>query len=257
MSALDTPYALLADKADKSERRYGVEGLSDREALVLKSMIRLLDHRTHHTWKYTPSSTELMVVSEKLSAAGGSATQVQQVLTLGVASSNQLGFLCMPVHARELEAELNRLGALILPVHRTMHRTVQMYADAGNTAPDKSMQAEPMRMLRWPPAALLKEPGRMRLATLMTGKQMTIEGLQRSSGDSLAACSAFFEELQKANLLAPGHKVLPAPLAIDSQAVPRPNVSVPKNAAPTSLLARIRVRLGIQGGGASQQSSGA
>ena len=96
----------------------------------------------------------------------------------------------------------------------------------------------------------------MRLATLMTGKQMTIHGLQRSSGESLATCSAFFEELQKANLLVPGHKVLSAPLATGPQAVLRPNVSAQKNAVPTSLLARIRMRLGIQGGSASHQSSG-
>ena len=241
---------------DKSERRYGIDGLSDREVLVLKSMIRLLDHRTHHTWKYVSSAADLMVVSEKLSAAGTPAMRAQQVLTLGVASSNRPGFLCMPVNARELEAELNRLGALIVPVHRTVHRTVQMQAETGHTAPDKYIEAEPMRMLRWPHSALLKEPGRMRLATLMTGKQMTIHGLQRSSGESLATCSAFFEELQKANLLAPGHKVLSAPLATGPQAVPQPNVSAQKNAAPTSLLARIRMRLGIQGGSASHQSSG-
>jgi hypothetical protein len=241
--------------ADKSERRYGIEGLSDREALVLKSMIRLLDHRTHHTWKYAPSNTELMVVSEKRRAAGKPVMCAQQVLTLGVASSNQLGFLCMPVHARELEAELNRLGALIVPVNRT----APVPSEAAGTTRPSGLEAQPMRMLRWPHSALLREPGRMRLATLMTGKQMTIEGLQRSSGESLAACSAFFEALQEANLLVPGHKAPSAPLAplaIGPQAMLRPNASAPKNAAPTSLLARIRTRLGIQGSGASQQPSG-
>ena len=249
---MNTPLAPCEVLADKSERRYGVEGLGDREALVLKSMIRLLGHRTHHTWKYAPATTELMVVSEKLSAAGESTTRAQQVLTLGVRSSNQLGFLCMPVNARELEAELNRLGALITPVNRT----VQMPPEAAGVTLPNDLAAEPMRMLRWPHSALLKGPGRLRLATLMTGKQMTVHSLQRSSGESLAACSAFFEELQKANLLAPGHKVLSALLPTTPQAVPQPNVAAQKNAAPPSLLARIRMRLGIQGGSAARQPSG-
>ncbi len=249
---MSTRDALCESLAHKGDRRYGVEGLGDREVLVLKSIIRLLDHRTQHTWKYTPSSTELMIVSDKLSAAGTPAIHAQQVLTLGVASSNQPGFLCMPVNARELEAELNRLGALIVPVNRT----APVPSETAGTTPPNGLEAQPMRMLRWPHSALLREPGRMRLATLMTGKQMTIEGLQRSSGESLAACSAFFEELQKANLLVPSQKVLPAPLATGPQVASRPNVSAPKNATPTSLLARIRVRLGIQGAGASQQSNG-
>ena len=249
MNTVTTPCEL---SADKSQRRYGVEGLSDREVLVLKSMIRLLGHRTQHTWKYAPSTTELMIVSEKMSAEGKSTMQAQQVLILGVASSNRPGFLCMPVNARELEAELNRLGALIVPTHRT----VQAQLQAAHTVPDPYGEAEPMRMLRWPHSALLKEPGRMRLATLMTGRQMTIEGLQRSSGESLAACRAFFEELQKANLLAPGHKVLSALLPTSPQAVPQPSVVAQKNAVPPSLLARIRMRLGIQGSSAAHQPSG-
>ena len=250
MNTANTSHEFLADK---SERRYGVEGLSDREVLVLKSMIRLLDHRTNHTWKYAPSTTELMVVSDKLSAADKSAVQAQQVLTLGVRASSQPGFLCMPVNARELEAELNRLGALIVPVRRT----VQLHSEAVHTAPGKYLETEPMRMLRWPPPALLKGPGRLRLATLMTGKQMSVHSLQQSSGESLAACSAFFDELQRANLLTPADKVAPPQGQASPQIVLRQNVAPQKNAAPISLLARIRMRLGIQGGSATNQHSGA
>lgn len=238
---------------DKSERRYGVEGLNDREVLVLKSMIRLLDHGTNHSWKYAPSTTELMVVTDKLSAADKSAMQAQQVLTLGVRSFSLQGFLCMPVNARELEAELNRLGTLIVPVRRT----VQLHSETAHTAPDKYLETEPMRVLRWPPPALIKRPGRLRLATLMTGKQMSIHSLQRSSGESLAACNAFFDELQRADLLTQGDKILPPQGQASPQIPLQQNVPPQKKVVPTSLLARIPMRLAIQGGSASTQHSGA
>ena len=241
--------------ADRGARKFSVSGLNSREELVLKSFIRLLDHRTHHAWQYAPMTAELCFVAEGAKQSRlppQQVQQIQQILMLGINSSNRLGYLQMPLRAHELEAELNRLGALIVPVNQA----VQPSLDAPSTAPDKSLEIQPMRMLRWPPSALLKAPGRMRLATLMTGQQMTVYSLQQRSGESLAECRAFFGELRAANLLAaaPGAQLPPqAGVQIVTPASPQPQ----QNKTSTSLISRIRMRLGIQIGSSSHHKGGA
>ena len=243
--------------AHRSARKFSVSGLNSREELVLKSFIRLLDHRTQHAWQYAPLTAELCFVAEgakqsQLQLQTQQVQQPQQILTLGTNSSNRLGYLQMPLRAHELEAELNRLGVLIVP----QNQAVQPSLDAPSTVPDKSLEIQPMRMLRWPPLALLKAPGRMRLATLMTGQQMTVYNLQQSSGESLAECRAFFDELRAANLLAaaPGARLPPqAGAQIVTPASPPPQ----QNKTSTSLISRIRKRLGIQIDNPSNHKGGA
>ena len=241
--------------AHRSARKFSVSGLNSREELILKSFIRLLDHRTFHAWQYAPMTAELCFVAEGAKQSllpTQQQQQIQQILMLGINSSNRLGYLQMPLRAHELEAELNRLGALIVPVNQA----VQPSLDAPSTAADKSLEIQPMRMLRWPPSALLKAPGRMRLATLMTGQQMTVYSLQQRSGESLAECRAFFGELRAANLLAaaPGAQLPPqAGVQIVTPASPPPQ----QNKTGTSLISRIRMRLGIQIGSSSHHKGGA
>ena len=182
--------------------------------------------------------------------------QIQQILMLGTNRSNGLGYLQMPLHARELEAELNRLGVLIVPLDQAAQTSV----DVPGTAPYQSLDTQPMSMLRWPPAALLKTPGRLRLATLMTGKQMTVYGLQLSSGSNLEECRTFFSELRAANLLsaAPGAQLLPqtrVQVTLPTSAPTR--APSQQNKASTSLISRIRMRLGIQSGSSSNQKGSA
>ena len=241
--------------AHRSPRKFSVSGLNSREELVLKSFIRLLDHRTQHAWQYAPLTAELCFVAEGAKQSQlptQQVQQIQQILMLGISSSNRPGYLQMPLRAHELEAELNRLGALIVPVSQA----VQASLDAPSTAPDKSLELQPMRMLRWPPSAVLKAPGRLRLATLMTGQQMTVYSLQQSSGESLAECRAFFGDLRAANLLAaaPGAQLPPqAGAQVVKPASPPPQ----QNKTSISLISRIRMRLGIQIGSRSNHKGGA
>ena len=241
--------------AHRSARKFSVSGLNSREELILKSFIRLLDHRTFHAWQYAPMTAELCFVAEGAKQSRlptQQVQQIQQILMLGINSSNRLGYLQMPLRALELEAELNRLGSLIVPVNLT----IQLSLGAHSTSRDKSLEMQPMRMLRWPPSALLKAPGRMRLATLMTGQQMTVYSLQQRSGESLAECRAFFGELRAANLLAaaPGAQLPPqAGAQIVTPASPLPQ----QNRTSTSLISRIRLRLGIQIGSPSNHKGGA
>ena len=251
---MNLPLAPHDALAQRSVRKFSVFGLDSREELVLKSFIRLLAHRTHHAWQYAPTTAELCFVSEgakKSRLPAHLVQQVQQILLLGTNSSNGMGYLQMPLRTHELEAELNRIGALIAPADVAKSTSV----GAPAAMPDKSLDTQPMRMLRWPPPALLKAPGRLRLASLMTGKQMTVFGLQLSSGLSLEECRAFFGELMAANLLAIAPPAQLPPQASAQNVAP---ASPPPQQSKTSisLISRIRMRLGIQMGSPSNNKGG-
>lgn len=100
-----------------------------------------------------------------------------------------------------------------------------------------------MRMLRWPPASVLVAPGRLRMATLLTGRPLTVYDLQQDSGESLPACRAFFDDLKAAHLLMPAPG--PTLIALEHTAyITSPCKPLTKKSpAPTSLLTRIRMRL--------------
>lgn len=260
MSLTAVPLALPPEPpgdevAAKNVRHFSVEGLLDREVLVFKSMVRLLGHRTNYAWVYSPVSTELRVVAEGWPLPGASPSIFQQVLVLGHTNAKQHGYLCMPLHACELEVELNRLGALIAPANRAL-----------GTCQSLPVNNTPMRMLRWPPACVLTTSMRIRMATVMAGKPLTLQELQRRSGENLAVCAAFFEDLQRLDLLVPagtpaaGTEATVAQPVVDAankapgQTVSEPTV-VKKIPIQPSLLNRIRMRLGLQASTPSSHAS--
>ncbi len=246
--------------AARSERSFCLAGVHDREALVFKSMVRLLSHRTKHIWIYSPLSTELRVVAEGPPSAATHTVPAQQVLTLGTVHTRRTAYLQLPLHAHELEAELNRLGALILPAIST-----------ATLSADTQGESAPMRMLRWPPATVVNTATRMRLATLMAGKPLTILELQQRSKENLAVCTAFFDDLKRHHLLVPvpnaaGNTAIAATAA--AQSIVRSTVAgaitgppsmpaqiLPEKKSPVlpGLLGRIRMRLGISLGESSNR----
>ena len=241
MSPTDT--AAIAAAA-RHERSYSLEGLPDREVLVFKSMVRLLGHRTHCQWVYSPFSTELRVMADGLPTASSTQSPlVQQVLTLGAGNVQRQSYLRLPLHANELEDELNRLGVLIAPVMK-----------ASTTLTFEFDEATPMRMLRWPPAGLLTTTTHMRLATLMAGKPSTLRELQQRSGENLAACTAFFNGLRRLDLLVPATAALPPALAHMQPAALKMLPQIMKSPPQPGLLMRIRMRLGLGTTGTSSQA---
>ena len=207
MTSPDMPAAI---PAIREQRGYRLDGLTDRDVLVFKSMVRLLGHRTQHEWVYSPLSTELSVVADGLPAAQVASVMAQQILTLGVHNVHRHSYLRLPVHANELEAELNRLGLMIAPAPKA--------APALSAEPTET---RPMRMLRWPPASQLTTLSRVRLATLMSGKPMTIYELQQRSKENLAVCTAFFKDLKQMDLLVPVVTAQPQAVAYTANTPPR------------------------------------
>lgn len=235
MSA-DDPHAVHV--SGKPHYSYSIEGLPAREELLFKSMVRVVGHKTRHEWLYSPHSTYLQVISETVSARSGvtGLRQSQQVLVLGLTRGDHPGFLGFPLRPDDLVAELDRLGGLM----RAVSVAQEQASTSGGFARTVPTEAAAMRMTRWPPADLLLAPGRIKLATLMTGRPMTIYSLQQSSGQSLSVCQDFMEALKKAKLLDV------------ADVTTRPPVQSVAAAPPPGLLARIRQRLGLNSNAGSR-----
>ncbi|MDO8249892.1 MAG: hypothetical protein Q7T78_09285 [Rhodoferax sp.] len=223
---------------------FSLQGLPYREELLFKFLVRLLDHRTQHSWLHCPEAeggkADLVVVAEgrkplldvsKLDAA-------QRVLTVGSAGPGRNGFLCRPLLADPLEAELNRAGTLILSARQNAEVPPQ---------PAAVMLAFPLRLLRWPSASLVGTRDRMRLATLLASQPMTLSTLQQRSSLDAAVCALFVADLEKA-----GYLSTLAPLAASPQETMACRHGAARDLAQAEcssrpgLISRIRTRLGIQ-----------
>lgn len=228
---------------------FSVEGLPPREELLFKSLVRLLDHRTHQHWAWKAAQADLRVVGEQVPTDAAAPSVAVPVLAVGPADSPRGGhFLPLPLHADELEHTLNRLGAMV--VHA---RGLGLAAPDGHIPED-----EEFRLLRWPPAALLETPARIRLATLMTGRPTSLLLLRQRSGLAPQDCLDFLADLRRADLLEGARQaaqpvaavvaaVAAASSAPDSVLPPtdsRP-VALARDTVQPGLLARIRSRLGL------------
>ncbi|SFC05403.1 hypothetical protein SAMN05216344_10815 [Polaromonas sp. OV174] len=219
---------------------YSIEQLSARDALLMKSLVRLLDHRTHQQWSCQSGPADLKVVGDDPAQQTAPATNHGEgipVLRLDHTQQPHEHFLKMPLHANELELMLNKLGKLILQ------------AGAPSPAPSSTSHSNDAeyRLLRWPPAALLATPARIKLATLMTGQPLSLSALQHRSSQARQDCADFFQALLRAGLLQ----------AVAQASLNRPLASPPSNSQnhaerprpALGLLARIRSRLGLQSPG--------
>ena len=218
----------LASTAPGVQLTFSFEGLTDKDQTLFKSFVRLLNHRTHQTWTHQANGADVRVVADKHPAAGTEATAPTLVLGAGAASHKY--HVSLPIHADALELALNQIGHGILD-----HRRGRPAAPAGIVPGDR------IRLARWPSAALLNSRERLRLATLMTGRPMSLAEMKERSGVAEAVCSDFMSALEQAGVLlhdAP-HDTVPSALEPAARTAAR---------ASGGLLARIRSRLGLGAG---------
>lgn len=110
-------------------------------------------------------------------------------------------------------------------------------------------------MLRWPPAAVLEAPIRLRLATLMSNRPASVLSLQQRSPATRQECADFMADLQRAGLLERLHAApanagaLMAAASPDSVSPDRRPAAPARDPVQPGLLARIRNRLGLQPAG--------
>ncbi|TAG36188.1 MAG: hypothetical protein EAZ34_01780 [Polaromonas sp.] len=241
-----------------------MEGLQPREELLVKSFIRLLDHLTHQQWRYQPPDGKTHI--HLLLAAPGTSEAFAARYGKLPAALLELGHghLSWPLRPDVLERELNRLGSLATTQRADTTQADTTQANSAQLLTGMLLsQTQPlqtptgaMRLKQWPSSHLLSGPGRMRLATLLTGQPMDVDELVRRSKLERRICQTFVNDLQHAGLLHYATSVQPAP-TIGSQATqPLPaSSSMPQEVrtaiaakpalASAGLLNRIRIRLGI------------
>ena len=241
---------------ERSTLTFCVEGLQAREELLFKAFVRLLDHSTHQQWTYHPAAADvrvdLLVVAEEIEPTFSKVqnTQPQPVLRLGSTGVDGHGYLSWPLRPNALENELNRLGGLTISQRGALHGVVLFSGTAAGTPlATGDTTKDWLRLQKWPPARLLAGTGRMRLATLLTGKAMSLDELVTRSALPLHVCKTFVDELQSAQLLlSVGITPLPAPTqtsTVRPGPALQPKTILPKAVQP-GLLDRIRMRLGIK-----------
>lgn len=238
---------LRTTDSSRSALSFSVEGLSSRDEILFKSLVRVLDHLTIQKWIYrSPSAddrVDLLVVAEWVQpTAYKFAHPVQQpVLTIGKGPDRDR-YLPWPVQPQRLQAELNRIGNMAV-LHQPGNAAAISALMPGSFASDR---AQLFRLNQWPPVKYLTGIGRMRLATLLTGKAMTLEELHQRSALSLPICQAFIADLQKSRLLVQTTVAVSVPMRTPE---PHELLNLTSSAlafAKPGLLDRIRAGLGIK-----------
>lgn len=172
---------------------FALRGLSEREATLFKSLLRLVHHRTRHLWIWRDACADLLVLHEELRNTAAQASPV--VLHIG----HQLrhadpgcGYLAIPFRAAALQECLDMLGGLI--------------EQRGPRDSDSDrITAAPwiIQLRRWPPQRLLAGPQQVRLAALIAGRPMSFASLCQHSELARETCSDFVRRLSEAGLLHP------------------------------------------------------
>ena len=233
---------------ERTALSFSLEGLSSREEVLFKSFVRLLDHVTTQKWTYRPASTDyrvdLLVVAEWYPPTRYKHHHpaAQSVLSVGAGPERDM-YLCWPIQPTKLADILNRVGAMAIEQQAS---TSGVSFAAVPKAVD-SLESDLFRLKQWPPSRFLVGMGRMRLATLLSGRAMSLDELQRRSALPLAVCRAFTTDLQNAKLLvttASSHPLAPAYDKGPHELLNLPSAAVAF--AKPGLLDRIRAGLGIK-----------
>lgn len=220
---------------------FSIEGFLFREVLVIKTFLRLLSAKTINEWRYesfnADNYVDLLIVEEGVRPSFKKQNNQlsPQILELGKNGSTGNGFLPWPLQPMSLERELNRLGLKIVAQRCTIKEESLLIAAINEPRISPGQPMKRIRLQQWPPPRLLSAPGRIRLATILTGKAITLDELVQRSAQPLAVCEAFVNDLHQTSLLVSTSSINVSTLSA------APSV---KSIAP-SLLNRIRIRLGI------------
>ena len=221
---------------------FGLDGVNDREALLLKSMIRLLDYRSSHQWVYSAGKHDVVFVAhESVSAANCSAVALfPMVLMIGQPANPDIPFLQRPISSENLEAILFRLAVKLLAAKNKLKLT-----DSTVASISPPHQAH-YKLKRWPPAQLIASKERLRLAALIAASEMNLDGMQKRSGAGVEVCKAFIADLARAGLL----ETRSVPMSTNSSStmfVGASNAPIDsKKSEKIGFLARMRQRLAQQ-----------
>ena len=208
----------MASAASRAvDRRFRLAGFSERDSLVVRSMVRLLAGRTRDRWSVVDADpVHLVIVPVGFTGE----------LPPGAAGMN----VALPLRADDLWSQLDRVSGQ-LALDEGMLRPGR--ADNGDVRPVAAGPGRRLQLLRWPPDALLGSDLRyLRLATMLGARPFAIDELSAKSNIPLATCHAFAAVLHANGV---------AQWLID------PDDPHADEAGNTGLFSRIRSKLGLEG----------
>lgn len=226
--------------------RLGAYHLPPAEAGLVRAQIRLLAIGAgDFAWEFAEAAPyDALIVDANSPDIGGALLQ-RSAKAIGVLANesspirDDTDVLCRPLRAEHLEAWLRRVQAKLLG----SAKPAIVVASAAHKPRFK--------LRRWPPAPLLHEDSqRVRLATLLSRRAMTVSELAAMSQQPEQRCQVFVQLLQSFTLvdvqvsdpgtapIAPSSK--PTPLEVTAVGKP-----MPANAPKWALVRSIRQRLGL------------
>ena len=196
------------------DRRFRIEGFADRDAMVLRSMVKLLAGKTRDRWTASDADpVHLLVVPIDFAA-----DLPPETFALRAA---------LPLRADDLWSQLDRISGQI-ELDEGMLRPSRQ---PGGARPDAGGRR--LQLLRWPPDTLLGADLRyLRLATMLGARPFAIEELALKANIPLATCHAFAAVLHANGV---------AQWLLDSD-----EPGDPPATGNAGLIARIRNRLGLE-----------
>jgi hypothetical protein len=229
------PHALLPEPI-----RYAVAGLSASHELALKSTFRLLGVRTPREWAYDPQRAQVLVMGRDNPGQDPvmAQTDLSQALLVhigpGLDGPNSLKW---PIDPYQVEALMVRLSQELLGVPAAL--AAQPLAE--QVAP--VLANDLVSLKRWPSTTVLRScPQGMRLATMLMGRAMPVDQLQRISQVAQEEVVLFIKAAESNGFLERRH----AAVQTQATATPRQSATAAGVARPSrGLLDAIRSKLGL------------
>lgn len=232
------------------ELRCGVQGLPAAEASLVRTLFRLYQHgASDFRWVLAdaPPYDALLVDFNAQSAGTRPGDEaVKAILTVGNASlSNLPNTLARPLRSEMLEAWLLQAQRQFFPESSPADALSEPQACTITASSSISCEeAGPYKLLRWPPAAMLRNDARLiRMATVLSRRPVTASELARVSQQPLDSACSFLTALRTAALLDTPR---------DARSQPEPGPENPGQRSvhsgqkiERSLMSRIRLRLGL------------
>jgi len=221
--------------------RLGTFGLDAAIVRHIGVLLRFLDHQNSQRWQLVDAPPmDLLVTTPQLrnELPDHLRQSARAIVEYGARDDDTPSPHDLPRHfrSRHLEAVIKGLDA---PAQRTAAEALPAAAHASPPpAPVAKTESSQFRLLRWPPAALVRrDPTRTRLAAMLTRAPISVEELAQRSGQSLQACLNFVNALQSVGLIE-STRSNPAPIATANPERPRKSLA-------TGLINSLRRHLGL------------
>jgi hypothetical protein len=226
--------------------RFGVQGLPAAEAALVRTLFKLYQHGTgDFRWELVDAPPYHAVLVDFNATLVGH-EPAKAVLTIGPSSLGALpNSLVRPLRSEMLEAWLMQTQRRFISAAAPSEPKIQQQTPPASAASLAGCQETGShKLLRWPPAAMLRnDPRLIRMATVLARRPVTAGELARVSQQPLDSACAFLTTLRNAALLDSSMLAQSRLQSGPASAMSGPAPTAPK--IERGLMNRIRLRLGL------------